>query len=107
METSCNELFTNACFTIDQYIEVCKKYGWEYIKLKNDGHQSNLYKFILISREENPEKEFAQITKRTSPVYDYILGSDNDEIIKRHLCLPVWYMLENKAVSEVLQELKR
>ena len=100
-------IIENKYLIADQYIQVCKKYGWEYIKLKKDGQQPNLYKFILISREENPEKEFAQITKRTSPVYDYILGRDNDEIIKRHICLPVWYMLENKALSEVIQELKR
>ena len=86
---------------------MCKKYEWEYINPKSDGQQSNLYKFILLSRGVNPEKEFSQIIKRTSPVYDYFLGRDNHEIIKRHICLPVWYLLEDKIVDVVLDELKR
>jgi len=91
----------------DQYIDACDRYEWEYIKPKSNGQRSNLYKFILLSRLENPEKEFAQITKRTSPVYDYFLGRDINELTKRHICLPIWYLLEDEKVDAVVSELKR
>ena len=66
-----------------------------------------MYKFILLSSSVNPEKEFAQIQKRTSPVYDYALGEDPHELRKRHICLPIWYMLGDKIVKDVVLELKR
>ena len=90
-----------------QYIEVCNEYGWGYIDPEARKQKSNLYKFILLSNSINPEKEFAQIQKRTSPVYDYALGEDPHELRKRHICLPIWYMLEDKIVKDVVLELKR
>jgi perosamine synthetase len=90
-----------------QYIEACNKYGWEYIDPEARKQKSNLYKFILLSSSINPEKEFAQIQKRTSPVYDYALGEDPHELRKRHICLPIWYMLEEGTVSAVVSELKK
>ena len=44
---------------------------------------------------------------RTSPVYDYSLGADLAEITKRHICLPIWYKLEDEVVKVVLAELVR
>lgn len=90
-----------------KYIEVCDKYGWDYINPESRGQKSNLYKFILLSRSANPKKEFAKIGQRTSPVYDYALGDDPYEFRQRHICLPIWYMLEDEIVSNVLSELKR
>jgi perosamine synthetase len=90
-----------------KYIETCNKYGWEYIDPESGGQKSNLYKFILLSRSANPEKEFAQISKRTSPVYDYALGEDPHSFRTRHICLPIWYMLEDDIIANVLSELKQ
>jgi dTDP-4-amino-4,6-dideoxygalactose transaminase len=90
-----------------EYIAACNQYGWEYIIPKNDAQRSNLYKFILISHNQSPDKEFEQIKTRTSPVYDYSLGFDGSEISKRHLCLPIWYGLESEVVDKVVRELIR
>jgi len=91
----------------DRYIQACDQYGWEYMHPGSHGQRSNLYKFILLSRSDQPEQEFLQITKRTSPVYDYILGRDLSEIARRHICLPIWYLLENEIVDAAIEELKR
>jgi len=90
-----------------RYIQACDQYGWEYLHPYSDGQRSNLYKFILISRSDQPEQEFLQITKRTSPVYDYVLGRDPSGIACRHICLPIWYLLEDEIVDAVVEELKR
>jgi len=90
-----------------QYIHTCEKFEWEYIKPETNRQRSNLYKFILLSRSNNPEKEFSKVTKRTSPVYDYYLGRDNEEITKRHICLPIWYLLDEKNLENSISELKR
>ncbi|MDB0021059.1 DegT/DnrJ/EryC1/StrS family aminotransferase [Candidatus Pseudothioglobus singularis] len=91
----------------EKYIKACEKYGWNYINPTAKGQRSNLYKFILLSNLESPEKDFLQITNRTSPVYDYALGNDLNELTRRHICLPIWYLLEDKIVDSVLFELKR
>ena len=90
-----------------KYIDACKKYNWNYIDPRLNRQRSNLYKFILLSSSENPKEEFSQITSRTSPVYDYVLGSDVNQVTKRHICLPIWYGLENKKVNKVISELER
>jgi len=91
----------------DKYIDACEKYGWKYIDPRHGSQRSNLYKFILLSNAEQPEKEFSQITMRTSPVYDYTLGRDDQEISIRHLCLPIWYLLEDEVIDGVVAELKK
>ena len=48
---------------------------------------------------------FPGIKTTTSKVYDYALGR-NKEIPKRHLCLPIWYDLDNTIADKVLKELK-
>lgn len=88
------------------YIEVCKEYGWDFIDPTDKGQRSNLYKFILISNDKDPVLTFSKIKNRTSPVYDYSLGADPAEIVRRHICLPVWYGLESDKVDAVVEELK-
>ena len=90
-----------------KYIQACKKNNWSFIDPLSANQRSNLYKFILLSNTYNPEKEFLQITKRTSSVYDYSLGNDYQEIFKRHICLPIWYLLEEDIVDSVISELQR
>ena len=91
----------------ERYISACNDFGWDYIDPCANGQKSNLYKFILLSRSTNPEKEFEQIKTRTSPVYDYALGSDDSGVKDRHICLPIWYQLENVHVARVISELQR
>lgn len=91
----------------EKYKYACDQYGWRYIDPKVDGQRSNLYKFILLAQSGDPENEFSQIKHRTSPVYDYCLGADPDNIVGRHICLPIWYRLESSAVDQILVELKR
>jgi perosamine synthetase len=91
----------------EKYIEACIKYNWNFLDPTHGNQRSNLYKFILLSNADNPKEEFASITKRTSSVYDYSLGSDNEELASRHICLPIWYLLEDEIVDETLAQLER
>ena len=93
--------------TAEKYASACKEFGWEYIDPEENDQRSNLYKFILLSRSSDPNKEFEQIQTTTSPVYDYELGDDVCEITKRHVCLPIWYRLEDEQIDRVISELRR
>ena len=90
-----------------KYIEACETYNWNYIDPSSGNQRSNLYKFILLSYADKPEEEFAQVVSRTSPVYDYSLGRGDQDIINRHICLPIWYLLENSIVDKTVSELHR
>jgi len=89
-----------------EYIKACCDNNWQYINPVTNGQRANLYKFILLSNAKDPEKEFSKIKSRTSPVYDYALGRDPQELIARHICLPIWYRLENEVIDRVVSELK-
>jgi perosamine synthetase len=89
-----------------RYINACDQNGWEYIDPFANEQRANLYKFILISRSLDPVEDFKAITLRTSPVYDYYLGNDSSDIKDRHICLPVWYELEEEKILDVISELK-
>lgn len=91
----------------EKYIAACNNYGWEFIDPSSEGQRSNLYKFLLLSRSSDPTSEFEQIKTRTSPVYDYALGADANEVKDRHICLPIWYQLEDVVVNQVVSELAR
>ncbi len=91
----------------NKYIKACESFGWNYIDPTIGNQRSNLYKFILLSRSENPDQDFQNIKTRTSSVYDYLLGNDESEITKRHICLPIWYGLEDSVVNKVISELSR
>ena len=41
----------------------------------------------------------------TSPVYDYFLGLDPNEIALKHFCLPIWYSQDDDITNKVLVEL--
>ena len=90
-----------------RYIQACEKYSWNYISPSLGNQRSNLYKFILLSYSDQPATEFSQVTSRTSPVYDYALGRDVQDLSKRHICLPIWYLLEDEIVSATVAELQR
>ena len=102
-----NEIIENKYNIADKFIGACEEYGWDYIHPTSNHQRSNLYKFILKSKAANPQDEFSQIKTRTSPVYDYALGLDPNEVSTRHICLPIWYNLENASIDKVLSELQR
>jgi len=89
------------------YMDACDHYDWHYIHPNSNQQNSNLYKFILLSKAADPILEFSQIESRTSPVYDYTLGPDTHDIVNRHICLPIWYGLEKTVVDNVVSELIR
>ena len=102
-----DEIIDNKQKTAKKYALACEKYGWKYIHPNRNEQRSNLYKFILLSSATNPSDDFSQIKTRTSPVYDYALGSDPFEVAKRHICLPIWFRLEDEVVERVIVELNR
>jgi len=86
------------------YMKACDKKNIQYINPFSDGHRSNLYKFILLNTDNNP-KNFSSITNKTSPVYDYSLGEDPENIISSHICLPIWYELEQSTIDETIAQI--
>lgn len=102
------EAIINNKYSISQkYQSMCEQHGWEYLNPVAKNQRSNLYKFILISSSKSPTLEFEKIKNRTSPVYNYALGRDIEEIRKRHICLPIWYNLEDETIGAVLKDLTR
>jgi perosamine synthetase len=100
-------IIANKYLIAEKYIAICDKCDWEYIDPTKGGQRSNFYKFILLARSSSPTDEFSQIKTRTSPVYDYALGRDLAEVKHRHICLPIWYELDDKTVQQVVTELRR
>ena len=89
-----------------EYMKVCDNNNIDYINPFSDGQRSNLYKFILLDNTEEPGTKFLSVTQRTSPVYDYSLGDDPENIAKRTICLPIWYGLESDVVAAVVSQLE-
>lgn len=102
-----DSIIANKYKIAQKFTDACNQYGWNYIDPTANNQKSNLYKFILLSKSDDPEDEFKQIKTRTSPVYEYMLGEDPENIAKRHICLPIWYLLEEEVIDKVVNELKR
>ena len=66
----------------------------------------NLYNknfdFVISFKEE---ESLPKIKTTTSKIYDYALGKSK-EIPLKHLCLPIWYGLDESICTKVLEELK-
>ena len=88
----------------NKYIENCQNAGIDFISQNSNGQRGNYYKFILLSKN-TVEKDFKKITLRTSSVYDYAIGNDKNSIISKHLCIPIWYNLENDVIQQVVTTL--
>lgn len=87
-----------------RYISACKEANIEYVDPFSNGQRGNHYKFSIIANQ-SVESEFYQIKNRTSPVYDYTLGSDPFLIHKKHTCLPIWYGLEEEIISQTIEQI--
>lgn len=100
-----DEIMEDKYLTASRLMAACDKSGIEYIYPTSNHQQSNLYKFILLSRSKDPVPYFDKITKRTSPVYDYALGKDVFGVSTRHICLPIWYRQSSVVTDEIVKEL--
>jgi len=99
------EIIKNKLQIAKKYSEICDNLHIKYISQKNHSMNGNYYKFTIISPEENISKLLPQVKTTTSKVYDYALGNSK-EIPLKHLCLPIWFGLEESISDKVISELK-
>ena len=100
------EIIKNKTKIANKYSEACNSFNIKYISQNENFNIGNYYKFIIISPEKNISEALPQVRTTTSKVYDYCLGNSK-EIPSKHLCLPIWYDLEENISDKVVQELKR
>ncbi len=88
-----------------KYLEVCNSLNIEFINQSSDFFNGNYYKFTIISPKENILDFLPKVKTTTSKVYDYALGNSK-EIPMKHLCLPIWFDLEESTINQIINELK-
>lgn len=97
-------IIENKARIANRYIEACKNAGIEFVDPYSNGQRGNHYKFTIIAKED-AKQEFNLIKNRTSPVYDYTLGADPLGVHLKHICLPIWYELEESVIQETIQQI--
>ena len=103
-KTSTEDIIKDKQTVARLYMKACDQKNIQYINPFTNGQRSNLYKFILLDKD-NDSKIFSSITHKTSPVYDYSLGKDPENIISSHICLPIWYKLEQSAIDITISQI--
>ena len=88
-----------------KYIEVCSSLNIEFIHQSSDFFNGNYYKFTIISPKENILDFLPKVKTTTSKVYDYALGNSK-EIPMKHLCLPIWFDLEESTINQIINEIR-
>ena len=88
-----------------KYIEVCNSLKIKYISQNKSSNLGNYYKFTIISPDKTISDFLPKIKTTTSKVYDYSLGTSK-EIPLKHLCLPIWFGLEENISDKVIEEIK-
>jgi len=86
------------------YINACKQKKIDFIDQNKNDNFGNYYKFIIISPNKKISETYPNIKTTTSKVYDYALGNSKD-LPNKHLCLPIWYDLEESITEKVLKEI--
>jgi len=99
------EIIKNKFKTAKKYSESCNFFDIKYISQNENSNIGNYYKFTIISPDKNISDFLPKMKTTTSNVYDYSLG-DSKEIPKKHLCLPIWFDLEEKISDKVIKEIK-
>ena len=99
------EIIKNKFKIAAKYTEVCNSLKIKYINQNENSNLGNYYKFTIISPDKNISDFLPKIKTTTSKVYDYSLGNSS-EIPKKHLCLPIWFDLEEKISDQVITEIK-
>lgn len=100
------EVISNKKETADRYIEFCQNNDVKFISQSEESSKGNYYKFTIISPLIKVSDQYPKIKTTTSKVYDYALGNNKD-IPSKHLCLPIWYDLDESIINKVLGELVR
>lgn len=98
------EIIANKAIIADKYIRACKEVNVAFVDPYQNCQRGNHYKFTLIANA-NADQEFGTIKNKTSPVYSYALGEDPMSINTRHICLPIWYALEQEVVDQTIEQL--
>ena len=99
------EIISNKLKIAKKYSEICKSLDIQYISQENNLMNGNYYKFTVISPQQNISNFLTKVKTTTSKVYDYAIGNSK-EIPLKHLCLPIWYDLEESISDKVVNELK-
>ncbi len=100
------KIITNKMQIAKKYIKACNAYNIKFISQNENYNIGNYYKFTIISREINILNSLSEIKTTTSKVYDYALGNSKN-IPNQHLCLPIWFGLEEEVSDKVVKEIKK
>ena len=99
------EIIKNKFSIAKKYAEACNLYKVRFINQNEEFNVGNYYKFTIISPEKNVSDLLPKIKTTTSKIYEYSLGNSK-KIPERHLCLPIWYELEENISDKVIKEIK-
>ena len=99
------EIIKNKFKIAEKYSETCNSCNIKYISQNENSNIGNYYKFTIISSNKNVSDFLPKIKTTTSKVYDYSLGNSK-EIPNKHLCLPIWFELEENISDKVIKEIK-
>ena len=99
------EIIKNKSKIAKKYTDACNSFKLKYIDQSASTNQGNYYKFTIISPDKEISDLLPKLKTTTSKVYDYSLGNSK-EIPLKHLCLPIWYRLEDKISDKAVQEIK-
>ena len=99
------EIIKNKFKIAKKYSETCNSCNIKYISQNENSNIGNYYKFTIISSSKNVSDFLPKIKTTTSKVYDYSLGNSK-EIPTKHLCLPIWFELEENISDKVIKEIK-
>ena len=88
------------------YITACEEAGIDFIDQSSNGQLGNYYKFVIYNKKKTIQIALPQLSKTTSPVYDYSIGTTNN-VANYHACLPIWYGQDMKNTLEVIEELQK
>ena len=99
------EIIKNKFKIAAKYIELCNSLKIKYINQNENSNLGNYYKFTIISPDKVISDFLPKIKTTTSKVYDYSLGASK-EIPLKHLCLPIWFELEENISDKVIEEIK-
>ena len=99
------EIIQNKSKIAKSYIDACNSFKLKYINQNENSNQGNYYKFTIISPDKKISELLPKLKTTTSKVYDYSLGNSK-EIPSKHICLPIWYRLEDSVLDKAIKELK-
>ena len=99
------QIIKNKFQIAEKYLNVCKSFNIKYIEQNGNLKSGNYYKFTIISPNKKILDLLPKIKTTTSKVYDYSLGKSKD-IPEKHLCLPIWFELEDSISDAVVNEIK-